>query len=610
MKLIEKEQVGKRLTRAARIEDGAYDAEGRTVKLAFASEAPVERIYGIEILSCSPQDVDLSRIMDGGPLLLNHDPDEQVGVVVAASVDADRVARAVCKLSRNEDGEELAQDIADGIRTKVSVGYEVTRLVDKRERPDGQTEYVWAWRPYEISSVSIPADNSVGIGRAAALVDQLAATTQEQEPQKIATPQVTVTQETRHMTELEQERNRTGEILALGKHHNMGEEAQKAVADGMPVDAFRSQVLAAMNKRLADAQQPQTIGMTEKEVKNYSVVRAINQLANGLQLDGLEKEAHDAVAKTGRKARNASSFFMPADVTYNRNFVRGNILTTPPNQGGYTIQTNVLGGSFVDILRAKMVTGKLGATMLTGLQGDIAIPGKLAAGSIAWVAEGSATTLSGMTFRQIPLQPKTIRGAQAFSRKMLIQSSVDVEALVRNDLAMSIGVELDQTAMAGSGVGAEPKGILNYAGIGAVTTTGAGLTWQAVVDLETALAVDNADIGSLAFVTNAAVRGKARTTLKVSSATNGVMLWEALQALYPAEVTNSIPSTLGSGNKSAMIMANWSDLLIGIWSGTEILVDPYSRSLYGEVQVVMFQEADINLRHEESFAAVQDLVTT
>jgi HK97 family phage major capsid protein len=230
---------------------------------------------------------------------------------------------------------------------------------------------------------------------------------------------------------------------------------------------------------------------------------------------------------------------------------------------------------------------------------------------VAWIAEGSATTLSGLTFRQIPMVPKTIRGAQAFSRKMMMQASLDVESLVRNDLTMSIGVELDRVGLNGSGAGAEPRGLLNMASIGSVTTTGAGLTWAAVCELESDVAIANADIGSLAFCTNARVRGKAKQTLKMSTATNGVTLWEALTAMYPAEVTNNMPSTLGvGGNASACVFGNWNDLMIGLWSGQEVLVDPYSRSLYGEIQVVMFQEADIAARHEDSFSAVQDLITT
>ncbi len=152
---------------------------------------------------------------------------------------------------------------------------------------------------------------------------------------------------------------------------------------------------------------------------------------------------------------------------------------------------------------------------------------------------------------------------------------------------------------------------MNFTSVGSSTTTGAsGLTYTIACELETAIANANADVGNLAFVTNAKVRGKARTTLKTSGATNSLMLWEAMQALYPCEVTNNVPATLGTGNKSALILGNFADLLIGLWSGQEIVVDPYSRSLYGEVQIIAFQEADINARHEESFAAAQDLVTT
>lgn len=143
----------------------AVDVDARTVELAWASEEPYERWWGVEILSCVRDAVDLARIRDGGAVLVNHDVSDHVGVVVRATVDADRVCRAVVRFGNSLRADDILRDIADGIRTKVSVAYNVDDVVLEREENGVGTYRVTRWTPYEISIVSIPADVSVGVGR-------------------------------------------------------------------------------------------------------------------------------------------------------------------------------------------------------------------------------------------------------------------------------------------------------------------------------------------------------------------------------------------------------------------------------------------------------------
>jgi len=161
-----KELIGKTLTREATFRGDSINTDERTAELAFSSETPVERWYGAEILSHAAGAVRMDRLKDGAPLLLQHDADKQIGVIQSARIDQDKTGRATVRFSRGALGDEIMQDVADGIRSKVSVGYMIHNLVMDESSDDGDTYRVTDWEPLEISIVSIPADNAVGVGRA------------------------------------------------------------------------------------------------------------------------------------------------------------------------------------------------------------------------------------------------------------------------------------------------------------------------------------------------------------------------------------------------------------------------------------------------------------
>jgi HK97 family phage major capsid protein len=188
------------------------------------------------------------------------------------------------------------------------------------------------------------------------------------------------------------------------------------------------------------------------------------------------------------------------------------------------------------------------------------------------------------------------------------------------DLSTVLSLALDAAAIAGTGADNQPTGILNTDGIGDVACgdpDGAAPTWADIVALETEVAVDNADVGALAYLTNAKARGKLKTTEKAANTAqfvweNGIEAGFGLLNGYRAAASNQVPSNLTKGGGtalSAIIFGNWNDLVMGLWGTIDILVDPYSGSTSGTVRVVALQDADIGVRHAESFAAAQDVVT-
>jgi HK97 family phage major capsid protein len=214
--------------------------------------------------------------------------------------------------------------------------------------------------------------------------------------------------------------------------------------------------------------------------------------------------------------------------------------------------------------------------------------------------------------------PKSVAAFTDISRKLLLQSSIDVEAFVRNDLATVLALAIDLAALHGSGSAPEPKGIVNQTGVAvvAIGADGGAPTWAHIVSLETEIAQDNADIGALAYMTNAKVRGKLKQTEKATNTAQFV--WEngpqnAPLNGYRALVSNQVKSDLtkGSGTGlSAIFFGNWRDLIIGQWGTLDMLVDPYTGGTTGTVRVIAFQDIDIAVRHGESFSVVLDADTT
>jgi HK97 family phage major capsid protein len=227
---------------------------------------------------------------------------------------------------------------------------------------------------------------------------------------------------------------------------------------------------------------------------------------------------------------------------------------------------------------------------MTGLQGMVAIPRQSGGATTYHVAESGSITESQLTVDQVTMQPRTIGALTDYSRRLLLQSSVDVENLVRRDLAQQIAIEVENQAINGTGVGSYPLGFLNVTGI---NTESGVTTFADYVNAEAALSTDNALFGNLGYMMNSALRGTLKTTEKASNTAQFVYESDNTINGYNAYVSNSMPA-------NTAVFANFSDIMIGFWSGLDIMVDPYTGSASGTVRVVAMQDYDVAIRHPES----------
>ena len=615
---------GQSQQRSARYQRDSINAEARTVDLAFASEEPYDRWWGTEVLDCTTGAVDLAKLNARHPLLLDHDRAQQIGVVERAWVDADRRCRATVRFGRSALAEEIWQDVQDGIRELVSVGYQIGDMVLQDRSDDHETYRVTRWTPYEVSIVSVPADATVGVGRSLAAEaptaqpkDTPMSETTTAAPAATQQPDIQVIANRAQLAE----RERSQELRAIGQQHSMADEAARAIDSGTTVDAFRAQVLAKLVERGAvrPAASDPRVGLSARDLKQFSIARLIAAMQDPhdkkvRDLAGLEIEASYAarqvrpIDEQGRLgAERAAGFTVPYDVLAARDLNVGTATA-----GGNLVATDLQAGSFIDLLRNKLVLAGLGARTLDGLVGNIAIPSQTGGAVTYWVTEGNNVTESEMTVGQVAMSPKTVGTFTDYSRRTLLQATPSIEALVRADLAAALASGIDAAGITGSGSSGQPRGIINTVGIGAVPigTNGGVPTYAHMVQLEEQISIANADVASMAYLTNARMRAQLKLT-QVFASTNGTPVWQGDQVNgYRAEVTNSVPSNLtkgtASGVCSAIVMGNWSDLLIGMWGGLDLVADPYTLATSGGRRIVALQDVDVAVRRVASFAAVLD----
>jgi HK97 family phage major capsid protein len=572
----------------------------RRVQIAMSSEKPVARSFGMEVLDHDPSSIDVSFLNSGrAPLLLDHDPEKQIGIIEEVRIDGSaRVMRATVRFGKGGLATEVFNDVVDGIRQNISVGYQVNKMV-REDGGDGTVFRVNKWTPIEASIVSLPADSSVGVGRSIEI---------------ISTP----IQEIK-MSEVNHDEMRSAivkqnaEIIETGARLNKRDIAEKAIARGLSLEQFRGELIESFGST-ALGNGTHEVGLNKRERSSYSLMRAINaQARQDWSEAGFERELSDEIGK--RVGRTARGFYVPSDMAWSkRDVISGTATST--SKGGYMIGTDQRGDLFIDALRDTLVTAGLGATMLTGLQGNVAIPKLATKTTVAFVAETSAPTEGAPVFGQLTMQPRTVAGYVDISRRMIIQSDPSVEMVLRNDIINQIAAKIDDVAIKGGGSN-EPTGILGTSGIGAVAigTNGGAPTWAMVNNIQRAVDIANANTGALSYLTNPKVTAKLRTTAKQSSGVEGNFILGELNTLlgYGIASTNLVPSTLTKGTTtatcSALLYGNFNELVIGMWSGVDIVVDTASLSTAGGLRLAFFQDVDVGVRHAESFAACQDITT-
>lgn len=600
-------------------EIGEGETMTKSVIASVSSEAPVreyvfdeerrEWVEAYEVLGHNEGEIDFSRMQDGLVIQDTHRGD-QIGIIREPTVRDGKLGGEI-EFGCGDRAQEIKRDAIAGIRRNMSVGYFVNHWQPTGEVIDGLPVYrAVDWTPYEASFVPVPADTQVGVAREESTIGGMPAiTTRRSTMDKPA-------EETR----AELTAANVSEMHRLARAADIpGAEVDAHIKEGKSLDEFRELALAKIEKAKAErAAKPdmpaksegrRTFDETElREVKQrYSIHRAILALADPQTYAkdaGFEREISDEIAK--QTGRDAQGIYLP-------NFCRD---VTPPNfvvgdsNGSKFVATDLLASEYIEPLVAKMRLREAGMRVITGLRGDIAIPkGGLSTGG--WISENGTANATVSTLGQVTGTPHTASAYTDISRKLLIQSSISAQAYTTESIDRAIRYLLETAGYAGTGADAQPTGIINAAGVNEVSFTPGAPTLAKLVEMWTAIESADAGSESMAWIAQPAVQGLLRQTLDhlaVEEAGTGTTinvgtgryLLEQLRGEAFCEGYRFLNTTLAPAKK--LIFGDFSQLVLALWSGTDITVDPYSLSTKGALRIVALQDCDYLIRHVKAFA--------
>lgn len=595
---------GTSLVRAFQVVRDGINEEARTVELAFASETPYERWWGVEILDCTPTAMRAGRLTSGGPLLCDHDTRDQIGVIESVQLGADRVARAVVRFGKSERAEEVFRDVVDGIRRNVSVGYQIHQAVLVETNDDQDTYRVTDWEPYEVSLVSVPADASVGVGRSAQespvitpqttpeFIKESTVTTAA--PETVAAPAAPAVSDSAIRSAEANIRKQHSEMLAIGDQFarfNGVALAKASIEKGESVEQLRAQIMNAVTA--AQTTQVNNLDLDKKDQKRFSVFKAIRALTDkNWKGAEFELECHNEILKrSGLPEAVHSGFYVPLDVQ------KRDLTVGTPTAGGNLVATDLQASSFIDLLRARSRLAQLGATMLPGLVGNVGISKLTGAGTAYWLAnEATAITESQQSIGQLTLSPKNLGAYTELSRTLMLQSTPAAEALVMNDLAQVLALAIDLAGFEGSGTGGQPTGIANTAGIGSVT--GTSLANSGVIEFQTDTASANALSLNSAYITTPATAGLLMNRQRFAS--TDTPLWSG--SVLDGQMGGFRATTSTQLAAASMIFGDFSQVVIGEWGMLEIALNPYANFTAAITGIRAIQSVDVGVRQAAAFS--------
>lgn len=596
-----KQLQNQKFKKAFAVDKPLINVEARTVEFPFSSEVPVQREMGMEILDHSPESVDLDRLRNAAPLLWNHDTNNQIGVVESVELKLiERRLWCVVRFSKNKEADEVFQDVIDGIKRNVSFGY---CIGDNIAWDDAQetTYRVKQWFIYEISIVSVPADYSVGIGRALEvksnetneIKDNDEAVVADTEKPVIEVKELQAVDEIKNtkievikMDEFESRKAEEKEILAVGKAENMMAKAYQAIGEGKSYKEF----VADVSKELADRTKSATFKMDAKDVEKYDAKRAFKSLLNG-EKQSYEHDVSQQYAKDMSLKAPRGLYIPHNQPVFTREF-------TALNGGAGVIGENLMGSSYIDLLRNKMVTGSIGVRTMGGLSSSVAIPKATGTSTVYFIDDnGDIDAGSNPTIGQVTLSPKNMGAYIDIGRNLALQASVDVMALGWNDLLTNMALASDKQILNGTGANGQAKGIYKQAGVGTVVVADGKPDRADILAFIAELGAANANRDNAYFVFNSVMSSHLRGTAEASGFPKWLLSDESKVEGFKTAETNQLAD-------NELILGDFSQALLGLFGGLDLYEDRSTGSKSGMVRIVALQSFDVAVRNAGSFCTM------
>lgn len=622
------------------------DQEKRIIPMTFFKPYLVTKWWGNLKLLTKKENVKLDRWTQkqGAPFLKDHLAEDQRGIILNGYLNKDGVLGGDVKFSRNPAGEELMTDIVDGIRPYSSVGFDIKKIKEMAANDMNEEEKnlsietqmpiyeVELWEPVEGSSVYSGAVPTVGafgydfydLKKKEEIIELLKEfnlpvkfnqkininsntkikdTTMEKTAEQLA-------EETRLANEkaaiklneenARKEEQRKTAITALAVHYkekikgvNLDELRDLYIKEGNDSREFAKQIGDLIVSESKAVAKP-TVELNDNEIKLYNPLNALRALLNP-RMKSFERDLSDEYAK--KSGQSPSGIFLLHNAIIpklgrSKKSEKFDLLAGTATAAAELVGTDHIGSMFIDYLYEKMVLDNI--TLMPGRKGNIEIPVLDASAGHGWAATEAATVAEGSpTTTERTASPK--RGGRYIdiTKQLMIQSDPSAESIFINDLLKSLALGLQNAVLNGTGSSGQPTGVKLTTGIGAVGSI-ASMDWAKAVEFETLIDDALGDDTGMYYVTRRAHRGALKSRVKETGQATYICENNVVNG-YQMRTTNLI--TAGD-----MFFGDWSQVIVPMWDGVDLVIDPYSNAPSGLVRITANQLLDVIVRYPSAFS--------
>ncbi|HBA4940597.1 TPA: major capsid protein [Escherichia coli] len=606
-------------------------------EIAFSSEQPYQRQFWDEqnqemvvldeILVHTPEAVDLSRLNNNAPLLFNHNFDNHIGVVCNARIDADNVGRALVKFSKHGTlANDIRNKVIEGTMEKISVGYDIKEYhIDYAK---GQL-IVTKWAPYELSFVTVPADDTVGLNRSLNTItvnleakrdmtkEQIEEIKEEQEPAPVEETPVEENKESEveKTQERQVEENKENENLEDGKDAKhpesvdddssaVREEEVKEEREAAPVEEEKTEEVAERSEEdeLEIREIARELNINDEELERALAVKdmtpeafrtkALNKIAtaqrNNEQINkeqimektfDLNNVIRSLVDGAALGANEAEYSAMAATATMQRGrAARGGSVFVPAaamraaaagnTKADLTAITDekLLTESYIEMLMPESVLGRLGVTVYSGLTAPTAIP--------------KMTKSSVDAFGFVDENGAAPEGKAEFANVKLspktfaggnpisrqsIKTVPGIATLITDHINQAVRIKLEQLILSDKDNERGPAGLVKQLVDASRVTKKAAFSYKDFLKEIAALTDAGVPAQAIKFAMSGATAAELESTLK-DNGVSGYIIENGKLAGYDVVTSGVIPA-------DHIVLGDFSGITIGEWGGLELDMD-------------------------------------
>ncbi|EEX8562943.1 major capsid protein [Escherichia coli] len=637
-------------------------------EIAFSSEQPYQRRFWDEqnqemvvldeILVHTPEAVDLSRLNNNAPLLFNHIFDNHIGVVCNARIDADNVGRALVKFSKHGTlANDIRNKVIEGTMEKISVGYDIKEYhIDYTK---GQL-IVTKWAPFEISFVTVPADDSVGLNRSLNTItvnlgakrdmtkEQIEEIKEEQEPAQVEETPVEENKEPKveETQERQVEENKEDENLEDGKDakhpesvdddsSTVREEEVKEEREAAPVEEEKTEEVAerseedeeeiraiARELNIDDSELARALAikdMTPEAFRTKALNNLVNAQRNNEQIKDSKMEKtfdlnnviRSLVDGAALGANEAEYSAMAAGAAMQRGrAARGGSVFVPAaamraasagnTKADLTAITDekLMTESYIEMLMPESVLGRLGVTVYSGLNSPTAIPKmtKSSVDAFGFVDENGAAPESKAEFSNVKLSPKTFAGGNPISRQSL-KTVPGIATLITDHINKAVRIKLEQLILSDKANDRGPAGLVKQLVDANRVTKKAAFSYKDFLKEIAALTDAGVPAQAIKFAMSGATAAELESTLK-DNGVSGYIIENGKLAGYEVVTSGVIPA-------DHIVLGDFSGITIGEWGGLELDMDLTTYRDRGAVVPRIFVDLDYVVAQPEALKVLK-----